>query len=148
MLPLPQQTAPGTPQRLYQHRVPAGEVGAATLHGGVNRSPRTYPRWPRIAKQGSNRQASPLQESVPLSASGETLTENPESARTPARSYRAPGPANQSDQQVEKRNTDQARLTGHPSFGSWNVMPAVSRKQVSRPFLGSYTRSRVSGSRA
>ena len=38
--------------------------------------------------------------------------------------------AKQSDQQAQKQNADQTEPTRHPSLGSWNVMPAVGRKQL------------------
>ena len=51
-------------------------------------------------------------------------------AGTEAKSNGGPGPANQSDQQAKQGNADQTEPTRHPSLGSWNVMPAVGRKQV------------------
>ena len=48
-----------------------------------------------------------------------------ERPRTEAKSNGGPGPA-----QAKQGNADQTEPTRHPSLASWNVMPAVGRKQV------------------
>ena len=128
---LPQQQEKGPPRRL---RVAEGIIMKAQDRSSeATVRPRRCRRYLTKICRFSGRCPCKSDTQIRSRRHGETLTKDRRNTGAAARGDKAPGQANQSNQQAQKRNADQAGPTRHPSTGSWKVMRAVRGRQIS-PF--------------